>query len=302
MQSLSTNKLSFHANAFLKHLRVEKNVSEFTLTAYKNDLDQLGNFIENNQILTITRKVLRSFLASLATNGLKPSTINRKLTALKSFFKYLCAHEILDANPAETLLFLKKDRTLPTFYDYETILQVLEIPDIHDFEGLRDRAILELFYDTGIHLRELVGINLQDLDLFSSTLLVRGKRAKERVVPLGEISTNILKRYMDFREDLLKAQNVSTSALFLRKNGKRVSPDQVQYRVKKYFLAAAKQGASPHKLRHSFATHLLDEGADLLAVKELLGHASLSTTQIYTHVTTERLKKEYNLAHPRSKR
>lgn len=303
MQSLSTNKLSHYIDAFLEHLRFERNASQFTLCSYKVDLEQLQLFIKKNRITEITRKSLRSFLASFSKSGLKVATINRKLTSLRSFFKYLCAQEILDSSPADTLSYLKKEKKLPSFFDYETILGAFNLPDTESYEGLRDRLILEIFYSCGIRLRELVGINLADVDLSNNVLRVTGKGSKERVVPLGKSLLGISKKYIELRARFLNSLSVSSEAFFLNKKGKRVSPDQVKYRVKKFLLAASdKQKASPHMLRHSFATHLLDEGADLLAVKELLGHSSLSTTQVYTHLTTERLKKEYQQAHPRAQK
>ncbi len=303
VQSLTAKTLQFHIRNFLRHLRIEKNASRFTLSAYQLDLEQLLQFAEENQVTEITRKSLRSFLASLSKRGLKASSINRKLTSLRSFFKYLCSQEVLDSNPAATLLYLKKEKKLPSFLRYEVILKALSLPDTTTFGGLRDRVILEIFYSTGIRLRELVGIDLEEVDLTNEVLRVTGKGSKERLVPLGKSITKIIKAYIVTRTQFVKSRNSSTEAFFLNKKGERISPGQVQYRVRKYLLAASdKQEAYPHMLRHSFATHLLDEGADLVSVKELLGHSSLSTTQVYTHLTTERLKKVYKQAHPRAQK
>jgi len=303
MQSLSAKTLQFHIINFLRHLRLEKNASRFTLSAYQLDLEQLLQFTEERDIHEITRKSLRSFLASLSKKGLKASSINRKLTSLRSFFKYLCSQETLDSNPAATLLYLKKEKKLPSFFQFEVILKALSFPDTKNIEGLRDRVILEIFYSTGIRLRELVGINLEDVDLTNELLRVTGKGSKERLVPLGKSIIKIIKEYIEERAQYINSQDLSTAAFFLNKKGERISPGQVQYRVKKYLLLASdKQEAYPHMLRHSFATHLLDEGADLISVKELLGHSSLSTTQVYTHLTTERLKKVYKQAHPRAQK
>ena len=303
MQSLSAKTLQFHIINFLRHLRLEKNASRFTLSAYQLDLEQLLQFTEEHGLHEITRKSLRSFLASLSKKGLKASSINRKLTSLRSFFKYLCSQETLDSNPAATLLYLKKEKKLPSFFQFEVILKALSFPDTKNIEGLRDRVILEIFYSTGIRLRELVGINLEDVDLTNELLRVTGKGSKERLVPLGKSIIKIIKEYIEERAQYINSQDLSTAAFFLNKKGERISPGQVQYRVKKYLLLASdKQEAYPHMLRHSFATHLLDEGADLISVKELLGHSSLSTTQVYTHLTTERLKKVYKQAHPRAQK
>ena len=303
VQSLTAKTLKFHITNFLRHLRIEKNVSRFTLSAYQLDLGQLLQFTEEHDLHEITRKSLRSFLASLSKKGLKASSVNRKLTSLRSFFKYLCSQEVLDSNPAATLLYLKKEKKLPSFFQYEVILKALSFPDTNTVDGLRDRVILEVFYSTGIRLRELVGMNLEDVDLTNEVLRVTGKGSKDRLVPFGKSIVKIIKEYIEERAQFTQSLNLSTEAFFLNKKGKRISPGQVQYRVKKYLLAASdKQEAYPHMLRHSFATHLLDEGADLISVKELLGHSSLSTTQIYTHLTTERLKKVYKQAHPRAQK
>ena len=303
MQSLSAKTLQFHIINFLRHLRLEKNASSFTLSAYQLDLEQLLQFTEEHDLHEITRKSLRSFLASLSKRGLTASSINRKLTSLRFFFKYLCSREILEASPAETLLYLKTEKKLHSFYQYEVILKALSFPDTNNIEGLRDRVILEIFYSTGIRVRELVGINLEDVDLTHELLKVTGKGSKERLVPLGKSIIRIIKEYIEARAQYIHSLDLMTEAFFLNKKGERISPGQVQYRVKKYLLLASdKQEAYPHMLRHSFDTHLLDEGADLIAVKELLGHSSLSTTQVYTHLTTERLKKVYKQAHPRAQK
>ncbi len=303
VQSLTAKTLEFHITNFLRHLRIEKNASRFTVSAYQLDLGQLLQFTEEQDLHEITRKSLRSFLASFSKKGLKATSINRKLTSLRSFFKYLCSQEILDTNPAATLLYLKKEKKLPSFFQYEVILKALSFPDTNTIDGLRDRVILEIFYSTGIRLRELVGMNLEDVDLTNEVLRVTGKGSKDRLVPFGKSIVKIIKEYIKARAQFTQSLDLSTEAFFLNKKGKRVSPGQVQYRVKKYLLAASeKQEAYPHMLRHSFATHLLDEGADLMSVKELLGHSSLSTTQVYTHLTTERLKKVYKQAHPRAQK
>jgi integrase/recombinase XerC len=232
---------------------------------------------------------------------MKATTINRKLAAFRTFFRYLCLEGVLEMNPAETLLFLKHDKKLPVYLDFETIMRALQIPDVTTFDGLRDRTMLELFYGTGLRLRELIGLDLNDVELAQGFLRIMGKGRKQRIAPFGKEIAGWLGRYMQRRENYLRDTGANTSALFVAKEGQRITPRSVQRIVKHYLtLASGQSDASPHMLRHSFATHLLEEGADLMAVKELLGHASLATTQIYTHLSAERLKKIYDQAHPRA--
>jgi tyrosine recombinase XerC len=303
VQLLRVETVKGHIDDFLEHLRSEKNASNFTLKAYKTDLNQFVQFLEDTNTGEITKKSLRSFLALLFKGGLKATTVNRKLASLKSFFKFLCIQERLDTNPALNLFFLKTEKKLPFFLNYETIMQALELPDMNTFDGSRDRVILELFYGTGIRLRELVGLNLDDIDFLNGLVKVKGKGSKQRLVPLGKITAKFVKEYLETRKTFLFSLNKSEPAVFINQKGSRLSPRRVQNIVKKYLLLASdKNEASPHILRHSYATHLLEEGADLIAVKELLGHASLSTTQVYTHLTAERLKEVYKQAHPRAEK
>ncbi|MFQ5824641.1 MAG: site-specific tyrosine recombinase/integron integrase [bacterium] len=301
MQLLTVDKLKPCIDKFIQHLRLEKNASDFTLKAYKTDLCQFVQFLDDTNIQEITKKSLRSFLALLFQGGLKATTVNRKLASLRSFFKFVCLQEIIDTNPTLNLGFLKTTKNLPSFLSYETIMTALEFPDINTIDGLRDRVILELFYGTGIRLRELVGLNLDDIDFSNGLVKVMGKGSKQRLIPLGKVTAKFVKEYMDKRKKFLISLDSSQEALFINLKGNRISPRQVQSIVKKYLqLASDKNKAYPHILRHSFATHLLEEGADLLAVKELLGHSCLSTTQVYTHLTAERLKEIYKQAHPRA--
>lgn len=303
MQLLRVDTAKEYIDKFLTHLRIEKNASDFTLKAYKSDLGQFVQFLEDTNTQKITKKSIRSFLALLFKGGLKSATVNRKLASLKSFFKFLCMRELVDCDPTLNLYFLKTDRRLPSFLEYETIMTALEFPDMNTFDGLRDRVILELFYGTGIRLRELVGLNLGDIDFLNGLVKVEGKGSKQRLVPLGKVTAKYVKKYINQREKFLVSLAKTSEALFLNQRGNRIPPRRVQSIVKKYLLLASdKNEAYPHILRHSFATHLLEEGADLLAVKELLGHSSLSTTQVYTHLTAERLKEVYKQAHPRAEK
>lgn len=301
VKSLMAKSLPEHKTAFLRYLDQEVRVSEFTLKAYKTDLLQFCEFLEEHDLVEVDRKSLRSFLAHQSREGARPATVNRKLACLRSFFRFLAARDVIENNPADTLFFLKKEKKLPAIFSYEAILKVFETIDMQTFEGLRDRTILELFYSSGMRLRELVRLDVSDIDFQTALLKVTGKGTKERLVPLGRRVESFLQEYQAARKEQLGTLDLENEAFFITPKGKRITPRQVQNRMQKYFLPVSREkGASPHMLRHSFATHLLEEGADLMAVKELLGHASLSTTQIYTHLTSEKLKKIYEKAHPRA--
>ncbi len=303
MNSVSINNFNQAKEDYLTYLSIEKNASSFTINAYKTDLGQYLKFLESHHFEGLNKKSLRSFIAALAEKKMKPSTINRKLACLKSFVNYLYMNEKIDANYGDALFFLKKEKKLPAYFDYKTILKALKTIDTTTFEGLQDRTVLELFYSTGIRLRELVMLNISDMSISQNTLKVFGKGSKERIVPLGTGVSKTLAVYFDRRNEFLQKVGKTTSAVFISKKGKRISPRVIQMRLKKCLLKVSPgQEAYPHMLRHSFATHLLDEGADLMAVKELLGHASLSATQVYTHLTIERLKNIYEQAHPRSEK
>lgn len=303
MKLLKTDELHFRIDEFLQHLRSERNASQFTLTSYETDLRQFAQFLHDEKLDEITKNSVRAFLAILSKGGLKATTVNRKLACLRTFFKYLCAQEVLEFNPAQPLYFLKKEKRLPSFFNYETIAKGIESTQKDSFAGIADRAMIEFFYSTGVRLRELVGVNLSDVDFVNEVVKVTGKGAKQRLVPLGKTLSKVLREYLKARQQLMASLNLSHDAFFLSARGKRVTPQFVQQRIKQILLPVSDQKkAHPHMLRHSFATHLLDEGADLLSVKEMLGHASLSTTQIYTHLTPERLKAIYMQAHPRAKK
>ena len=304
MKSLTVSRLSRHISQFLRHLRSEKRSSDFTVQSYQTDLAQYLQFLEENGEPQVSKLSVRAFLATLSRAGLSPATVNRKLACLRSFFKYLCAREVMETNPAQGLPFQRKEKRLPTFLDSRTILDAIARISIDKYDTFRDRTILELFYASGIRLRELTGLDIADVDIVNGLIRVTGKGARQRLVPFGKNVLKVIKDYLACREDYLNALGKrSTKALFVNPKGERISPRLVQRRVKDLlFSASGKTDASPHVLRHSFATHLLDAGADLLAVKELLGHSSLSTTQIYTHLTPERLRRVYKQAHPRAEK
>lgn len=293
--------------SFLKSLKAEKNYSEFTIAAYSTDLYQFQYFLQNtygegSNLLNASKKQIRAFLSSLTANGISRNSIGRKLAALRSFYRYQTRMKSIQANPAQSIQTPKYNKKLPAILNIPEALLLLETPDTTDPEGIRDRAILEIFYGTGIRLRELTKLNFHNIDLNNRLMRIQGKGNKERLVPLGSNAARILKQYLKVRKNLIsKSKEKDDGAVFLGNKGKRITPRQVQYRVSQYLKEVCDANSlSPHILRHSFATHLLDAGADLEAVKELLGHSSLSTTQIYTHVSMEKLVKVYKQAHPRA--
>lgn len=300
---LPVSELEARTDLFLQHLKIERNASSFTLRSYGTDLAQLLQFLEENHTPDLDRKALRAYLAHLSRKRLKASTINRKLACIKSFFKFVCGQEVVTTNPADTLSFLKQRKRLPSVLSFQDIMSAAGLAGGADYESVRDGFIIDVFYASGIRLRELVGLNVEDVDVYQNTIRVLGKGARERITPIGPSLSRSMKSYLQLRAGFVTTFKQETQALFVNKRGRRMTARQVQYRVSKHLVAASgRQDASPHKLRHSFATHLLDRGADLLAVQELLGHASLSSTQVYTHLTIEKLKQTYNQAHPRAEK
>jgi tyrosine recombinase XerC len=280
---------------FIRYLQIEKNYSPHTILNYRLDLEGFRKFIGEADLEKIDYLALRKYLANLKENNLGNRSVGRHLSALRSFFKFLTREGYIKANPIIILSSPKLDKHLPQFLTEEETAKLIESAfpkDDKDERGLRDRAILETFYSCGIRISELVGLSQQDVDFIGGIVKVFGKGRKERIVPIGEAALGAIRKYLDRR----KKQN---DAVFLNKNGSRITTRGVRDIVEKYIkVAGIRQGISPHTLRHSFATHLLNRGADLRTVQELLGHANLSTTQIYTHLTTERLKAVYDKAHP----
>jgi integrase/recombinase XerC len=287
--------------AFVRHLARERNASDHTRRAYQKDLEQ---FLQHAQAQLrreprpqdVDHLVIRSFLARLHERGLKKSSSARKLAALRTFFRYLCREGVLERNPARALLSPRTERRIPRHLEEHEVAALLDVPG----EGLgpaRARAILEMFYATGIRCSELVGLDLEDVDLTARMVRVLGKGRKERVVPYGQPAAAALRAYLAHRAEA----RPKADALFVNKHGGRLSDRFVRYIVSGRFqqLAEARR-ISPHGLRHSFATHLLERGADLRAIQELLGHASLSTTQRYTHVNARHILDVYRKTHPRA--
>ena len=288
---------------FLEYLRHGRNASPHTVSAYRIDLLQLQAYLAGRKVSLrdVDAVVLRGFLHEMAAARLAKSSMGRKLAALRSFFQYGIKQGWMDDNPAKVLSTPKLDRPVPEFLSEEEMERFLERPDSGNVLGLRDRAILELFYAAGIRLSELVGIDLADLSLEERTLRVRGKGRKERLVPFGSKAVTSLQAYLFVRPTLLQG-NFGESAVFLNYRGTRISPRSVERLVDKYVrLTLLRRGVSPHALRHSFASHLLGRGADLRVIQELLGHESLATTQKYTHLNVKQLLHVYRKSHPRAK-
>ena len=280
---------------FIRYLEIERNYSAHTVLNYKLDLQDFGRFLASPDLEKIDYLTLRKYLAVLKEKNLGSRTVGRRLSALRSFFRFLSREGYIKTNPILMLSSPKLDKHLPSFMTEEEVKKLIESAFARneaDILGLRDRAILEAFYSSGLRISELVGLNLDDLDFISGIVKVRGKGKKERIVPIGEAALSAIRKYVE------KKKKQST-AIFLNKNSSRITTRGVRYLLVKYLrLAEMKPGVSAHTFRHSFATHLLNRGADLRTVQELLGHANLSTTQIYTHLTTEKLKSVYDKAHP----
>ena len=285
---------------FLYYLETERNYSPHTLLNYKIDLEEFFVFIHELPINKVDYLILRKYLGALRGKAHQPRTLARKISSLRSFFKYLQRENIVESNPALLVSTPKLDKKLPKFLSEEDMIRFIEAPTVETdkISDQRDRAILETLYSTGMRVSELVGLNTDSIDFIGGVLKVQGKGKKERLLPIGDKALDTIRDYLTARK-LRFVQETKT--LFLNKSGKRLTTRSICNITKKYIQTASlTQHISPHVLRHSFATHLLNRGADLRSVQELLGHANLSTTQIYTHVTTDRLKKVYDKAHPRA--
>lgn len=303
---LNKQNLQMSFNPFLDYLSLEKKYSKLTINAYQKDLNEFLDFInieyKTNTIEPVNYSQIRSWIVSLVEKGITNRSINRKISALNSYYKFLLKTESIQANPLAKHKALKTSKKIQVPFSETEIATVLD--DLffeNNFEGLRNKLIIELFYSTGIRRIELVELKTKDVDFSNKTLKVLGKRNKERFVPLLESVIETLKIYLEYRN---KLENISDAeVLFLTKNGVKIYETLVYRIINDYFsLASSKVKKSPHILRHSFATHLLNQGADLNAVKELLGHSSLAATQVYTHNSIAELKKVYLNTHPRSKK
>jgi len=303
---------------FIEYLDGERNFSAHTIRSYRNDLLTFCRFLAADgqgaemsiddlpadselppsremarRILSAGPLEVRAMLAVMRNSGLSKSTIARKLAAVRSFYRFLVKIGKLEASPISVVRTPRQDKRLPKCLDIEQIEALLAAPDADSLLGARDKAIIETIYSAGLRVSELVALNIEDLDEFSEVLRIEGKGRKERLCPLGSKAVEAIARYLQMR------RAGQMGPLFVNRHGGRISDRSVRRKLDKYLLAAGiDPGVSPHTLRHSFATHMLNAGADLRSVQELLGHSSLSTTQIYTHLTTRRLKEVYDKAHP----
>jgi len=320
---------------FLNYLRFEKRFSEHTAKCYGADLSQFGEFLIGasvgsqpadeqislphqqggpaTAVATQTKPKVDQLLVSVETDGVRAylaflnekqyskTTIARKLATLRSFYKFLVKRNQVSSNPVTVVRTPKQEKKLPRFLEYEEVKRLLETPPMDNWLGARDRAILETLYSTGIRVSELVALNMDDIDFLGEVVHIRGKGKKERIAPIGSSALQVIQHYMEFRNKRAQSNsNFDSRVLFVNKHGRRLSTRSVRRKMDKYLkMAGLDPAISPHTLRHSFATHMLNNGADLRSVQELLGHQSLSTTQVYTHLTTRKLKEVYENAHPR---
>jgi integrase/recombinase XerC len=314
---------------FLNYLKFEKRFSPHTAKCYGADLEQFSQFLIGRSdssrhadehahaggtatavavkldqlLLSADVNSVRAYLAALNEKQYSKSTIARKLATLRSFYKFLVKRNQLSSNPVMAVRTPKQDKRLPRFLEYEQVKKLLETPPMDSWLGARDRAIMETLYSTGVRVSELVALNMDDVDFLGEVVHIRGKGKKERIVPIGTSALQVIQHYMEFRNKRAHSNpNFDSKVLFVNKHGRRLSTRSVRRKMDKYLrMAGLDPNISPHTLRHSFATHMLNNGADLRSVQELLGHQSLSTTQVYTHLTTKKLKETYDKAHPRDK-
>lgn len=283
-----------YVDKFLKYLEIEKNYSPHTLLNYRKDLEEFSSFVQR-RVEDIDYFTFRKFLAHLSLRGLKKRSISRKVSTLKSFFKFLLREGYIKTNPAASLVYPRIEKTLPKFIPEGEMQRFLDSLSSEKVLEARDKALIEVLYSSGIRISELRGLNMEDIDFISGIIKVRGKGKKERILPLGKPAQKALRDYLEKKSSQEKA-------VFVNRFGKRISCVGIRKIINKWAKILALKGkVSPHVFRHSFATHLLNRGADLRSVQELLGHSSITTTQVYTHLTTERLKDIYRKAHPRAR-
>jgi tyrosine recombinase XerC len=289
------------AQKFFNYLEAEKNYSAHTLVSYRHDLAQFYRFLQKKPLAQVTKEALRSFLADMASTGLSKRTMGRRMAALRTFFRFLVREGYLEKNPIAAVKNPKLEKKLPMVMEEGEVARLLEAPE-DDLAGRRDKAMLETLYSTGMRVSELVMLDMHKIDFISGVCRVFGKGTKERLCPIGDRALRSIRHYLELR----KAETPGGSrAVFLNhsrhEEGSRLTDRSVRRTVDRYIeKTSRREGISPHTLRHSFATHLLNRGADLKSVQELLGHENLSTTQIYTHVSSQRLKEAYEKAHPRA--
>ncbi len=293
-----------YKESFLKHLKIEKRYSLHTIRSYQTDLDQFFSWLSENDIPIapgeITSHQVRAWVVNLIDNGITPVSVHRKISCLRVFFRYLRKEGIVNHDPLEKVVLPKRKKNLPVFIGEEELDALLDDYNFgNDFAGIRNRTIIEMLYLTGMRRSELIGLSDRDVDLREGTVKVTGKRNKQRIIPLTKDFTARLEEYVNVRKDY--AGNESENWFFITDKGNKLYDKYVYNVVKRYLtMVTTIEKKSPHILRHSFATHMLNRGAGLNAIKEFLGHANLSATQIYTHNTFEKLRKIYKQAHPRA--
>lgn len=301
-------QLHDHIDRFIDYMALERGSSPHTCRAYRKDLELFVAFLAERErsaeVSAVDHLTIRLYLGDLyQTQKRKRSSVVRKLATLRTFFNYLKREGILERNPAKMVATPKGERELPHALTVDEIFKILTVPGGDNALGLRDRAVLELLYSSGLRVQELTSLNVSDLDLKGGMVRVLGKGRKERMIPIGSKAAEALSVYLAHREELEKTKSGATGPLFLNYRGGRLSSRSVARLIKKHVIrGGVLKETSPHTFRHSFATHLLDSGADLRGIQELLGHASLSTTQRYTHVTSAKLMEVYDQTHPRAKK
>ena len=292
------NKL---VNEFINYLEYERNYSNNTIVAYENNINKFVLYLHNNNINDINSvdySVMRNYLNYLYKLNYTPKSICRHISSLRSFFKYLMSENKIKNNPTTLISNPKVEKKLPKYINYEDIEKILNTPDLKTNIGIRDALILELLYVTGIRVGELVNIKLKDININEKNIKILGKGNKERIIMFGSRALDLLKKYMKIRNNFIKYDN---PYLILSKTGRQINTREIRYIIDRISKQAGiDMNISPHTFRHTFATHMLNEGADLRSVQELLGHENLSTTTIYTHLSNEKLRKEYLNAHPRA--
>ncbi len=298
--------MDHYADKFLTYLKVERNYSRHTLINYAHDLKDFYAFLEEKKLADLDVIFLRKYLMVLKEKNLSKRSVARKMATLRTFFKFLIREGYIKKNPMSALRIPKLEKKLPMVLDENEVSRLIESPD-NDLIGRRDRAILETLYSTGMRVSEVVQLSMEGVDFIGGVCRVVGKGSKERICPIGDRALRSIRNYLELREmeDQRQKKKANPRALFLNHSphqaGSRITDRSVRRIVDRYVeKTCRRENISPHTLRHSFATHLLNRGADLRSVQELLGHENLSTTQIYTHVSTQRLKEAYDKAHPRA--
>lgn len=295
-----------YIEAFHRYIRFEKRYSIHTFTAYSQDLGEFYLYLSEQyelaeeQTPTIAHPMIRSWIVSLMNTGITTRTINRKISTLKSYFKFLLREKYMEQNPVSKIQSPKVSKRLPVFVNevqMEELFVGIEFEE--NFSGVRDRLVLELLYGTGMRLSEMINLKMKDLDLYQETIKVLGKRNKERIIPVNKSAVILVKKYLELRPEIVTS-DIQREELLVTDKGEKTYPVFIYRLVKKYLgMITTLEKRSPHVLRHTFATHLLNNGAGLSEIKELLGHANLSATQVYTHNSVEKLKNIYKQAHPK---